>query len=288
MSMHPGDPAAPDPGVEELMDLAERLARSAGELVRVGRPSEVSVAETKSSPTDVVTAMDMAAEGRLREMLRAERPDDGVLGEEDGHHTGGSGITWVLDPIDGTVNYLYGIPVYAVCVAAVTGPPDPAHWTVLAGCVHNAADGRTWTAGLGRGAYRDGRAIRANEPRALAQSLLGTGFGYDARVRTEQARIVAQVLPKVRDIRRLGAAAVDLCLVAEGSLDLYYERGLQPWDLAAGSLVATEAGAVVTGLGGRPADSDMVIAGPEPSVVELERLLLALGADRDESAERSG
>src|SRR5690606_11572190 len=106
--------------------------------------------------------------------------------------------------------------------------------------------------------------------------------------RTEQAHIVAQVLPKVRDIRRLGAAAVDLCLVAEGSLDLYYERGLQPWDLAAGSLVATEAGAVVTGLGGRPAGSDMVIAGPEPSVVELERLLLALGADRDESAERSG
>lgn len=269
----------------ELVDLAEHLARAAGDLVRDGRPSRVDVTATKSSPIDVVTAMDLASEALLRRVIAERRPDDGVLGEEEGLRAGTSGVTWVVDPIDGTVNYLYGIPAYAVSVAAVLGRPDPDAWTVVAGCVHAVADGRTWTAGRGQGALQDGERVHVRPPVALAQSLVGTGFGYTVARRRAQARVVAELLPQVRDIRRMGSAAIDLCMVASGGLDLYYERGLQPWDLAAASIVAEEAGAAVLGLrGARPGEA-MTVAGPEPTAGTLAALLEAMEADRDEPAD---
>jgi myo-inositol-1(or 4)-monophosphatase len=272
--------------VRPLVPVAQTLAREAGALILDGRRRHVSVAATKSSAQDVVTAMDLASEALLRRRLAELRPDDGILGEEEGFQPGTSGVTWVVDPIDGTVNYLYGLSAYAVSVAAVSTPdgssaPDPATWTVLAGCVFAPEDGRTYTAGRGLGAWLDGRALRANAARPLIDSLVGTGFGYTASRRTSQARIVAELLPQVRDIRRVGSAALDLCTLAAGGLDLYYERGLQPWDLAAGALVAQEAGAQVTGLRGQPAQEAMTVAGSAERVTELIGLLEALGADSD-------
>ncbi|MFI2703551.1 inositol monophosphatase family protein [Cellulosimicrobium composti] len=276
------DPRLPDDvTVADLRDLAERLAREAGELVRSGRPDQVEVAATKSTATDVVTRMDADSEALLRREIAAARPDDAILGEEEGSSSGTSGITWVIDPVDGTVNYLYGVASYAVSVAAVVGPPDPREWTVLAGAVHSVVDDRTWTAGLGAGATLDGRPVRVNAETDLGQCLVGTGFGYDADRRRAQARVLVDVLPQVRDIRRLGSAAIDLCLVATGELDLYYERGLNPWDMAAGALVAQEAGARVTGLRGRPADREMVVAGPPEAAARLVRVLEDVDADRD-------
>ena len=274
-------PAASVPDVAAttvLMELAARLARAAGDLVREGRPDTVDVAATKSSPVDPVTEMDLASEALLRSLLAEHRPDDAILGEEEAFRPGSSGLTWVIDPIDGTVNYLYGIPAYAVSVAVVAGGPDPATWSAVAGAVHSVTDGRTWTAGRGLGAYLDGRRLRVNPARPLALSLVGTGFAYTAARRTEQARLVAEVLPRVRDIRRIGSAALDLCSIASGGLDLYYERGLRPWDLAAGALVAAEAGARVTGLHGVAAGEQMTVAGPAGSVAELVALLEERGA----------
>lgn len=282
----PALPELPDGvTVTALRDLAVRLATAAGALVREGRPERVVVAATKSSDVDPVTVMDRASEDLLREMIAAERPDDAILGEEGDDVAGTSGLTWVLDPIDGTVNYLYGVASWAVSVAVVAGPPEPASWTVLAGCVHSVADGRTWSAGLGEGATRDGEPIRVGAPTSLGASLVGTGFGYDAARRAHQAQVLAQVLPKIRDIRRLGSAAIDLCLLADGSLDLYYERGLNPWDMAAGAVVATEAGAVVTGLRGGPATNAMTVAGPTELVAQLAAILEAADADGARSPE---
>jgi myo-inositol-1(or 4)-monophosphatase len=278
----PPTPELPDAdAVRALTDLAERIARSAGDLIRDGRPARVAVAATKSSEVDPVTAMDLASEAHLRELLARHRPDDGVLGEESGLQPGTSGLTWVLDPIDGTVNYLYGVPAYAVSVGLVAGDPDPERWTVVAGCVHSVVDGVTYTAGRGLGAFRDGRRIVVNEPRSLAMSLVGTGFGYRAERRRVQGRVLAELLPQVRDIRRIGSAALDLCRVAEGTLDVLYERGLNPWDLAAGEVVAREAGAEVRGLRGRAASADMAVVGPAATAATLADLLAALDADTD-------
>jgi myo-inositol-1(or 4)-monophosphatase len=272
----------PDPAeVRALTDLAERLARSAGDLIRAGRPARVEVAATKSSEVDPVTAMDLASETHLRALIAQHRPDDGVLGEEHGWEPGTSGLTWVLDPIDGTVNYLYGVPAYAVSVGVVAGEPDPERWVPVAGCVHAVVDGRTYTAGRGQGAFRDGERLAVNPARPLATSLVGTGFGYRAERRRVQGRVLAELLPEVRDIRRIGSAALDLCRVAEGTLDAHYERGLNPWDLAAGQVIAIEAGAQVSGLRGRAASADMSVVGPPATVVALAERLAALGADSD-------
>jgi myo-inositol-1(or 4)-monophosphatase len=270
-------PAAAE--VDALVGLAERAARAAGDLIREGRPDQVEVAATKSSRSDVVTAMDHAAEALLRRHLLGERPDDGLLGEEGGLRPGSSGVTWVVDPIDGTVNYLYGLPAFAVSVAAVSGvPDDPTRWQVLAGCVHDVALGQTWTAGLGRGARLDGRAVEVTQARELAQALVSTGFGYQADRRREQAAVVAEVLPRVRDVRRGGSAAIDLCSVACGRLDAHYERGLQPWDMAAASLVVTEAGGRLGGLRGQPADGRMTVAAAPGIFAALSGLLEEVGA----------
>ncbi|HEY6797646.1 MAG TPA: inositol monophosphatase family protein [Kineosporiaceae bacterium] len=263
--------------VVELMELAERVARQAGALVRDQRPARVRVAATKSSPTDVVTEMDTAAEALLRTRLSEARPDDGLHGEEQGRQPGTSGVTWLIDPIDGTVNYLYGIPAYAVSVAAVVGDSSvPGAWRPIAGCVHGPATGETWTAGSGLGAWLDGERLAAQEPPELAHALIGTGFGYQPRRRARQARVVADLLPRVRDIRRIGCSAIDVCMVASGRQDAFFERGLNPWDIAASTLVATEAGVSVRGIDGRPPGDHMVVVarGPLADVLvgELERL----------------
>ncbi len=266
----------------DLLALAERAARAAGDLIRDERPDHLGVRSTKTSPTDVVTVMDERSERLLRDLLLGERPDDGLLGEEGGGSPGSTGVTWVIDPIDGTVNYLYGLPAYAVSVAAVTGDVRvPGGYDVLAGCVHNPVTGETFTAARGGGAFLDGGAIGVSQVSDPAQALVATGFGYEAERRRQQAAVLAAVLPQVRDIRRLGSAALDLCQVACGRVDAYFERGLQPWDLAAGELVAREAGAVVSGLVGAPAGEGFVLAAGPPLHAALEHILAPLRPDAD-------
>ncbi|GAB7189991.1 inositol monophosphatase family protein [Kineococcus sp. NUM-3379] len=280
-----GPLAADGTPVADLRALAERLARAAGRLVHEGRGDRVEVAATKSSPVDVVTAMDTAAEDLLRRELAVARPADGVLGEERGHEPGASGLTWVVDPIDGTVNYLYGIPAYAVSVAVVEDPaagpggaPDPATWRVLAGCVANPAGGEVWTAGAGLGAELNGRPVLPGRAPELSSALVATGFGYDAVRRGEQAAVLARLMPQVRDVRRIGTASLDLCGVAAGRTDAYYEQGLNAWDFAAGLLVAREAGVLVTDYAGGAPGRHGLLAAPAALHPQLRAALEAAGA----------
>ncbi len=269
---------------DELLALAVRAARAGGDLIRDERPADLGVALTKSSPTDVVTVMDQACERLVHDLLLGERPVDGMLGEEGGTVAGTSDLTWVVDPIDGTVNYLYGIPQYAVSIAVVSGDPtDDAGHEVLAGCVHNPISGQTWTATLGGGAYLDGAPIGCSDGADLSQVLLATGFGYQASRRTHQAQVVSALLPRVRDIRRMGSGALDLCQVACGRVDAYLERGLHPWDLAAGGLIAREAGALVTGLGKALAGFELVVAAGPATHALLQDALQGLAPDTDGS-----
>ncbi len=263
----PTRPEHVDPGLLlELHHLAVELACEAGDLVHAERPADLAPT-TKSSVTDVVTVMDTRSEALLRERLAERRPGDGVLGEEGGGVGGRTGITWVVDPIDGTTNYLYDLPAYAVSVAAVVGVPPRPGWRPVAGAVCAPALGVVWSARWGGGAWRARLGGGAVEPVRvgslddLGRALVGTGFGYRPQSRARQAMILAEVLPRVRDIRRIGSAAVDLCLVADGRLDAFYESGLNPWDLAAGWLVVTEAGGQVVGAGGADPGRDLVVAG---------------------------
>ncbi|MCW2758974.1 MAG: inositol-phosphate phosphatase [Nocardioidaceae bacterium] len=221
----------------DLLDLAVATAAEAAALVLRMRQEGVDVTGTKSSPIDVVTAADQAAEELVRTRLLTARPDDGFLGEEGHDSTGTSGVRWVVDPIDGTVNYLYGLPEYAVCVAAERDG------VVVAGVVHAPALGAVWTAVRGGGSFHNGHRLAVRAPVEMAQRLISTGFNYRREVRTLQAGYVQRLLPQVRDVRRRGSCALDLCSVADGSSDGYVEEGTNPWDDAAASLVATEAGA---------------------------------------------
>jgi myo-inositol-1(or 4)-monophosphatase len=280
---------APDP--VEMMELAQEVAREAGAMILAGEPERdgdrPEVEATKSSPTDVVTAMDRAVEDLLRERLAKARPGDGLLGEEAGFQPGGTGLTWVLDPIDGTVNYLYRIPAYAVSVGLVEGDPTvPGAWRPVAGCVHQPATGATWRAARGAGAWlagvdRPARRLRVAPPPELGQALVATGFGYRRERRAGQARVLSAVLPQIRDIRRIGSAALDLCAVATGTVDAYYERGVNVWDIAAATLVLTEAGGTVSGLRSAPAGKDMTVAAADPLHARLADLLADLDGDTD-------
>lgn len=271
--------------LDVLRLVALDAATEAGQLLLGGRPAVRASAldvGTKSSPTDVVTVMDRAAEDLLVDRLLGARADDGLLGEEGSSRQGTSGLRWVIDPLDGTVNYLYGLPQWGVAVLAehtATGTP-------LVGVVVVPVLGETYVAVAGRGAVRldaDGEhPLRVSACGDLAMALIGTGFGYRAERRAAQARVVAAMLPRVRDIRRGGAAAVDLCHVASGSLDGYYERGLQPWDLGAGGLVALEAGALLAGAGGGPPGEALVVAAGPGIFPALRDAVLALRADTDE------
>jgi myo-inositol-1(or 4)-monophosphatase len=267
-----------DPGVSTppapaaLLELAVDTAREAAALVRAGRASAGERVDVKSSPVDVVTAVDTASEELIVGRLLAARPDDGVLGEEGADRAGTSGVRWVVDPIDGTVNFLYGLPAYAVSIAAeVDG-------TVVAGVVLNVATGELFTARAGGGAVLQapGAApvrLSGSAPASLEQAMVATGFGYRVEQRRAQGAVVADLLPRVRDIRRFGCASLDLCAVASGRVDAYYELDLKPWDHAAGALVAREAGLVVAGLGGRPfADPMAVAVAPSVSAAFLDLL----------------
>lgn len=194
---------------------------------------------TKSSPTDVVTDADVRAERAIREVIRSARPDDGVAGEELGVQDGGAPVQWLVDPIDGTVNFVYGLPLWSISIAALVDN------VTVAAVVRAPALNRCYTATFGGGAWCGEHRLRASSCPTLSQALVATGFGYTADRRQEQADALRGVLPRVRDIRRLGSAALDLCLVAAGQVDVYYERGPQDHDWAAGVLIAREAGAVV-------------------------------------------
>jgi myo-inositol-1(or 4)-monophosphatase len=221
----------------QLLELATAVAEEAGRLVLDALERERIAVTTKSTTTDMVSEVDRASERLLLDRILQARPDDSVVGEEGTGRAGTSGVQWVLDPLDGTTNYLYGFPVFAVSVAAqVDGVP-------AVGVVHDPLHRETFAATRGGGARRNGHTIQASAVTDLAHALVGTGFSYRSDQRAWQATAVAHLLPRVRDIRRAGSAALDLCWVACGRLDATYERGLQPWDHAAGALIAAEAGA---------------------------------------------
>ena len=255
---------------DELLDLALEVAREAGALVTAMRAEGVDVAATKSSPIDVVTAADRACEELVRRRLLAARPDDAVHGEEGDDHAGTSGVRWIVDPIDGTVNYLYGLPHWSVSIAAARDD------RVVAGVVLAPALGEEYAATLGGGATLGGRPLGVRPRPPLAESLVATGFGYQADMRTRQGQAVARLLPQVRDVRRLGSCALDLCALAAGRLDGYVEEGPHLWDHAAGGLVAGEAGATVevwtTTFG-----SEVVVAAPDAAWADFSRLVRDCG-----------
>ena len=302
--------SAPDAG--ELLALAAKTAAAAARLLAdEGAQARPEVVETKSSLTDVVTEMDRRAEALITEQIRAARPGDAILGEEGGETHGAPApgqpggapaaeVRWIVDPLDGTVNYLYGLSDWAVSIAAeVAG-------TIVAGVVAVPLHGETFLAVRGQGAWRrtdsglhsavgsgavgsgpggsgaDGdTALRCNRGVPLGQALVGTGFGYLPGRRRVQGEVVSALLPQIRDIRRGGSASVDLCMVAAGRLDAFYERGLNYWDYAAGALIAAEAGARVTGLAGRPPGSSMTVAAGPGLYEQLTGALAALSPERD-------
>jgi len=259
----------------ELLGIALAAAHQAGVLLRDGRPADLEVAATKTSPIDVVTEMDIAAEKLITSHIGRLRPADGFLGEEGASSPGSSGLRWVIDPLDGTVNYLYGLPSWAVSIAVERDGQT------LVGVVEAPMRGETYHAVLGHGAFVNGRRAHCRRATDLAQSLVGTGFGYLAERRAGQAEVVRAIVPRVRDIRRGGAAAIDLCDVGCGRLDAYYERGLNAWDLAAGALFAREAGALTGGRPGEPASGELVVAAPPGLFEPLQELLDDLGAWHD-------
>ncbi|WP_181442216.1 inositol monophosphatase family protein [Streptomyces tateyamensis] len=270
------DQTAPEAALlDELLALALEAARQAGTLLHEGRPADLGVAATKSSPVDVVTEMDLASEKLIVELISGRRPQDGYLGEEGTERPSASGVRWVVDPLDGTVNYLYGQPNWGVSVAAELDGE------VLVAVVAAPARGELFQAVRGRGAQRDGQALTVRPAPVWGQALVATGFNYVQPVRVHQAGVLHRLMPEVRDIRRGGAAAIDLCDLAAGRLDGYYERGLQPWDLAAGGLIAREAGALTGGRPGTPASGELVVAAA-PGVFEpLQARLEELGAWHD-------
>jgi myo-inositol-1(or 4)-monophosphatase len=253
---------------EELLALAVEAAHRAAEVVSGMRAEGVHVAGTKSSVIDIVTDADRESERLVRQAILDARPDDGILGEEGSSVVGSSGVRWIIDPIDGTVNYLYGIPAYAVSIAAeIDGE-------VAVGVVRDVVRGQDYTAIRGKGARCDGQVLSCRERVPQEQSLIATGFNYERHVRAHQAEAVARMLPQVRDIRRAGSCALDLCSVAAGRLDGYVEEGPEIWDDAAGGLIATEAGARVESLAGG-AGKRLVVCAPRHT---FERFLALVRA----------
>lgn len=244
-----------DHPVAALRALAEQLARRAGELAWNGRHEGGDLdRSTKSSGTDLVTRFDRAAETLIVEALRHSRPDDAIVGEEGTSESGTSGYEWYIDPIDGTTNFVYDQPAWSTSVAV-------AHDGVMvAGAVFMPSTDEMFSAGLGAGATLDGSPITVSAETDLSLALVGTGFGYQPDTRRAQAEQVLALIDRVRDVRRLGSAALDLCFVAAGRLDVYYERHLNSWDAAAGELIAREAGAVTSDFDGATARPDEMIA----------------------------
>ncbi|MGA2803692.1 MAG: inositol monophosphatase family protein [Acidimicrobiales bacterium] len=257
----------------DLLELAQEIAEAAGKLLRSRLESVAggvllsTGASSKSSPTDLVTEVDKASEALIVSSLLRARPDDGVLGEEGSSRKGSTGVTWVIDPLDGTINYLYGIEEFAVSIGATRDGRS------IVGAVHNPMNGEMFAAREGEGASLNGHELQLRPSgRTLAEALVATGFTYVAKDRADQARMLPVVLPAVRDIRRRGSAAIDICGVAAGRFDAFYEAWLRPWDRAAGDVIVREAGATVTDVEGlADGSSTFVVAAPglEGPLVEL-------------------
>jgi myo-inositol-1(or 4)-monophosphatase len=266
----------------ELLALATEVATEAAALVERRRRDGISVADTKSSSVDVVTEVDRESERFIRARLAEARPDDGFFGEETGAAESRSGLTWVVDPIDGTVNYLYGLQNYSVSIAGVLGDPgvEPTEFEILVGAVVSPELGDTFTAIAGGGAWLNGEPLVLGAgPADLERTLVATGFSYRAERRVMQARTFERVIGEVRDLRRLGVASLDLCNVAAGRVDAYYEFGINPWDFAGGALVAREAGAEVTGLRADEREGRRGLVAAHPAVAAQLRELLAEATD---------
>lgn len=265
-------PITTDPLLDELLRLATITAADAAALIVDGLTRARTLVDTKTTGTDMVTEMDRASEQLILGRLLDARPHDAVLGEEGTDRVGTSGVQWIVDPIDGTTNYLYGHAGFAVSIAARVDD------SIVVGVVHDPLHGEVFTAVRGGGARRNGSPIGVSTETELSKALVATGFSYDPERRRRQAGVLHEVLPLVRDIRRMGAASVDLCSVACGRVDAYYERGLQPWDFAAGALVASEAGALVGNLDGGPPEFDFCLAAPAALFEPLRASLDAAGA----------
>lgn len=253
--------------LESLYELAVELATNAGQILLDRRAAGIKDVRSKTSAEDIVTEADLASENYIAETLREHRPDDSILGEEGTAETGSSGIRWVVDPLDGTVNFAYGIPHYAVSVGVeIDGE-------AVIGAVYRPATSTLFRAMRGAGAFRNDEPISVRSPVALEQCLVATGFSYWSVTRAEEAAVLGRVLPVARDIRRSGSAALDLCSVAEGTVDVYYQTDVKPWDITGAEVVASEAGARVTGYdGGRPTTS--ILACHPETYDDLARLIL--------------
>jgi myo-inositol-1(or 4)-monophosphatase len=260
------DPTTPDPG--DLLALASGIAHEAGAGLRdaFGRAVEITA---KSTPTDLVSEADLSTERLIRSRLEAARPDDAIMGEEGDDRPGTSGLRWVVDPLDGTINFLFGIPHWCVSIACEDAGG------ALAGVVFDPMRGETWAATRDGPATLDGTPIRSRNRRELGPAMVATGFGYDSAVRGSQARVLARLLPRVRDVRRFGAAALDLAWTAGGRFDAYFERGVKHWDVAAGALICARAGLAVRALAAAPPAESGTLVAP-PAIVDE---LLALVSD---------
>lgn len=260
--MPPADPPALDGPVSDdpsaLRDLAASLAVDAGRVALHGRRSAPSASDlgsdTKSSHTDIVTRFDRAAEATIVDGLVRARPHDAILGEEGADRAGTSGYEWLIDPIDGTTNFVYDLPTWCCSIAVAH------HGRTVAGAVYVPALDELFVAAMGQGATLNGRSISPSDETELGRALVATGFSYDAGRRREHAAQIARIIGDVRDIRRMGSAAIDLCFVAAGRVDVYLERNLNPWDMAAGELIAREAGAITSDFAGGPARPGELLA----------------------------
>lgn len=262
---------SPAPDSRELLGVAEAVARAAGALLLEHAAGPARDVRAKSTPTDLVSAADLAAERLIRDELTARRPGDAILGEEGGDQSAAgaaTGLRWVVDPLDGTINFLFGIPQWCVSLAC-----EDEHGALI-GVVLDPARDELFAAQRDGAATLDGIALDvAAEPRELSDSLVATGFAYDAAVREGQAAVVARLLPRVRDVRRFGSAALDLAWTAAGRCDAYYERGVKPWDVAAGALICARTGLEVTELvpgGGMPGG---LLAAPAELTAPLRELV---------------
>ena len=258
-----------------LLPMAWRAGWTAGRFLRDERPTSLTV-DTKSSPSDAVTVMDRTAEALISADLLGARPDDGLLGEEGGERLGTSGVRWVVDPLDGTVNYLFRLPMWGVSIAAEESG------VVTVGVVVTPEFDEAFIGVRGQGAWHvtgsRARRLQVSECDDLSAALVTTGFGYDSAMRRAQSGVVTELITGIRDVRRLGAAVVDFCWLALGRVDAYYEVGLNAWDYAAGALIAQEAGAVVTGLHDDDF-SEFILAAAPGIATGLRDRLVALRAD---------
>lgn len=255
---------------QELLELASDIAVQAGELLAERQPQVRDFVGTKSSPTDMVTEVDRESERMIADLILAIRPFDAILGEEGTSHEGRSGVRWVVDPLDGTTNFLYGFPMYAVSIAV------EAEGKTLAGVVFNAATNELFAAAAGLGATLNGDLIHVSTEQELSRALVATGFGYDPTRRKQQGEILARLVGRVRDVRRAGSAALDLCYVACGRVDAYYEQGLNHWDWGAGELIVREAGGEVAFLSEAPfADRPCILAANPKLFPQVKAAVLA-------------